>query len=92
MTPITIRGIILVGELAGNVEVEAMKLSWQTEADHLACRWSEVGQHVEYNPLWMQETTIISSGYLPPVPDFASHSPFGGLAWFQPRALDLDRK
>jgi hypothetical protein len=26
----------------------------------------------------MQETADIQSGYLPPVPDFSSHSPFGG--------------
>jgi len=22
--------------------------------------------------------------HLPPIPDFASHSPFGGVSWFQP--------
>jgi len=58
--------------------------SWQTETGHLACRWSEVGQHVQYNPCWMQETSDIQSGYLPPVTDFASHSPFGGATWFFP--------
>jgi hypothetical protein len=58
--------------------------SWQTETGHLACRWSETGQRVRYNPRWMQETSDLKSGYLPPAPDFASHSPFGGTtSWFQ---------
>jgi len=61
-----------------------MQLSWLTETGHLACRWSEVGQRVQYNPRWMQETKEIQSGYLPPVTDFASHSPFGGATWFLP--------
>ena len=30
-----------------------MRSSWQTETGHLACRWSEVGQRVEYNSPWM---------------------------------------
>jgi hypothetical protein len=58
--------------------------SWQTEKRHLTCRWSEVGQRVQCNPRWMQEASDIQSGYLSPVPDFASHSPFGGAtSWFQ---------
>jgi hypothetical protein len=41
----------------------------------------------------MEETSNIQSGYLPPVPDFASHSPFGGADWFQPhRAGSVDSK
>jgi hypothetical protein len=62
-----------------------MTSSWQTDIGHLACRWSEVGQYVQYNPSWMQETKDMQSGHLPPVPDFASHSPFGGPSWFQLR-------
>jgi hypothetical protein len=60
-----------------------MRSSWQTETGQLAWHWSEVGQHIQYNPDWMQETFDIQSGYLPPVPDFASHSPFGGGFWFE---------
>jgi len=56
-----------------------MRSSWQTETGHLACRWSEVGRHVQYNPRWMQEPSDIQGSYLQPVPDFASHSPFGAL-------------
>ena len=61
----------------------AMKISWQAEAGHLACNWSELSQRVPYNPVWMQEASEITSGYLPSLPDFASHSPFGGASWFQ---------
>jgi hypothetical protein len=57
--------------------------SWLTEKGHLACRWFEVGQQLQYNPPWMQEASNIPSGHLPPVPDFASHSPFGGAFWFE---------
>ena len=65
--------------------------SWQTETGQLACRWSEVGQHVQYNPRWMQEASDIQGGYLPPVPDFASHSPFGGsTSWFQLHTAERD--
>ena len=62
-----------------------MKSSWRMETGHLECHWSEVGQRVRYNPPWMQEASKIQGSYLPPVPDFASHSPFGGArgaSWF----------
>jgi len=65
--------------------------SWQTETGHLECRWSEVGQQVQYNPRWMHETSDIQGGYLPSVPDFASHSPFGGAtSWFRLHSADRD--
>jgi hypothetical protein len=33
----------------------------------------------------------VQSGYLPPVPDFASHSPFGGTtSWFQLHNTERD--
>ena len=67
-----------------------MKSSWQTETGYLACRWSEVGQCAQYNQPWIQETADVQSGYLPPVPDFASHSPFGGASWFQPHIVVRD--
>lgn len=61
----------------------AMGSSWQTEAGHLVCRWAEVGRRAQYNPQWMREASDIQGSYLPPVPDFASHSPFGGPSWFE---------
>ena len=60
-----------------------MNSSWQTEGGDLACRWAEAGRRVQYNLDWMQEGFVIQSGYLPPIPDFASHSPFGGPSWFE---------
>jgi hypothetical protein len=65
-------------------EVSPMSKSvWQTETDHLACRWSELDQRFRYDPPWMREASAVPSGYLPPLPDFASHSPFGGPSWFE---------
>ena len=57
--------------------------SWQSETGHLGCSWSEVGQFVVYSPQWFREAPQMQSGYLEPVPDFASHSPFGGPDWFE---------
>ena len=67
-----------------------MRLSWQTETGHVACRWSEIGQRNRKNPDWMQEHSGIQGAYIPPIPDFASHSPFGGPSWFQPRVAERD--
>jgi hypothetical protein len=61
-----------------------MKSSWQTDTGTLECRWSEFGQRVQYKAAWMQEASEIQGSYLPPLPDFASHSPFGGATWFFP--------
>jgi hypothetical protein len=68
-----------------------MKSSWQTETGHLACHWSEVGQRVLYDPRYLQVSSETHSSYLPPVPDFASHSPFGGASWFQFHRADHDQ-
>ena len=64
-----------------------MKSSWQTDTGNLSCRWSEVGQRVQYDSAWIQEMSVVQSGYLPPVPDFASHSPLGSGEWFVPWRL-----
>ena len=60
-----------------------MRSSWQMETGHLVWRWSEVGQQVRYNPSWMQEASDVHGSYLPPLPDFTSHSPFVGVSWFE---------
>jgi hypothetical protein len=31
----------------------------------------------------MQEASEVQGSYLPPLPDFASHNPFGGASWFE---------
>jgi len=58
-----------------------MSSLWQVEAGQLLCRWSETSRS-KYNPPWMQQTSEVQSGYLPPLPDFADHSPFAGATWF----------
>jgi hypothetical protein len=63
--------------------VTAMRSSWKTEAGHLVCRWSEVGLGAQDNLGWIEETAEVHGSYLSPVPDFASHSPFGGASWFE---------
>jgi len=62
-----------------------MKSSWQSQTGQLACQWSGALQCVEPTAHWLQEISEMPSGYLPPVTDFASHSPFGGPSWFDPR-------
>ena len=68
-----------------------MSASWRIETGRLACQWFEIDERARYSPRWMQENSEISTGsYLSAIPDFASHSPFGGAAWFQPHTADLD--
>lgn len=45
-----------------------MHRTWQVQAGHLLCVWSEVAQHVGYSARWMKEAsdTDVPSGYLPP--------------------------
>jgi hypothetical protein len=65
-----------------------MKSSWQTETGHLVCRWSDAGKLAPYDQRWMRETSNIQSSYLPPLPNFARHSPFGGASWFLPHSAE----
>ena len=69
-----------------------MHRTWQVQAGHLLCVWSEVAQHVGYSARWMKEAsdTDVPSGYLPPVPDFTSHSFFCRALWFQPHPVHRD--
>jgi hypothetical protein len=60
-----------------------MKSSWDLEKGHLTCRWFEVGNRVQYDSAWMRESVDVRGSYLPPLPDFASHSPFGAPSGFQ---------
>jgi len=65
-----------------------MESSWQAETGTLECRWFETAERVSYNPAWMQEASGIQGSYLPPLPDFASHSPFAGASWFELHLAD----
>jgi hypothetical protein len=61
-----------------------MTVSWETESGYLSCHWKDAGKWIPYNPNWMKECGDVRGSYLPPQPDFASHSPFGGASWFVP--------
>jgi len=58
-----------------------MRSSWQTETGQLAWRWQPQG--IEYRTGWLNTTSEMNGSHLPPPPDFASHSPFGGPSWFE---------
>ncbi len=65
-------------------EEKGMHSAWKTaEGNHLECSWTDVGQEVRYDPSWMQSAPPASGTHLTPLPDFASHSPFGRVAWFR---------
>jgi len=66
-----------------------MNRTWQVQAGHLVCNWSDTGQRVVYRARWMEEAPDIPSGYLTPVPDFASHSPFCA-SWLTPSPLGAE--
>ena len=64
-----------------------MTSSWQMKEGHIACRWSSaIQREKKYDPSWMQTNPDIRGSYLPALPDFANHSPFGGpySFWFLP--------
>ena len=63
-----------------------MHSSWKDDAGKLQCKWSDAGRSARYAAPWMAEVQASQGRYLEPVPDFASHSPFGGPAWFQPQS------
>jgi hypothetical protein len=58
-------------------------IAWVSSENGIACHWLEVGQRTPYPSQWMEQGQTDGS-YLPPLPDFASHSPFGGATWFTP--------
>jgi len=64
-----------------------MKTSWQTATGQLACRWT-LFPHQPDRDAASTESTDVYSSYLPPPPDFASHSPFGGPTWFLPPSVN----
>lgn len=62
-----------------------MNSTWQTEAGRLALRWSDAGQRLPFDFSWAQDISATQTSYLPPNPDFCSHSPFGGASWYGPQ-------
>jgi len=61
-----------------------MKVSWQTEADRLVCRWSEAGERVQYDPRWIRDAPrdVQGRNVSPSFLDFTRFSPFGGREWY----------
>jgi len=68
--------------------MDAMKMLWQTQADHLVCRWSEVGGRVRYDSQWIQDASRdVPRKNAPPLfLDFRRLSPFAGRKWWDPDA------
>lgn len=61
-----------------------MSSLWQSIKGRLVCHWAEIEKCVQYSPCWAHKDSEIYCEYLPPAPDFAAHSPFGGADWFEP--------
>ncbi len=69
-----------------------MRTLWQAEKNQLVWDWSDLtdgeghgtGELMEGKPAWLAEAEAMAGGYLPPLTDFSSHSPFGGATWFYP--------
>lgn len=54
--------------------------AWVSDGGRFGCRWVEVGQRSACASQYLKDA--MTGSYLPPPPDFASHSPFGGATWF----------
>lgn len=61
-----------------------MKTSWQTDADHIVCRWSDAENTIPYRPPWLQEAAEGDEIASDLMPDFTRHSPLGSGEWFVP--------
>ena len=59
-----------------------MRMSWQTDAGHIVCRWSEMWERVQNKPGWMHDFSrdIHRDRLAPVVPAFTRFSPFGSPA------------
>jgi hypothetical protein len=60
-----------------------MTNQWSLDGNRIVSRWVDIGRTVEYASEWVNASETNGS-YLAPLPDFASHSPFGGATWFTP--------
>lgn len=73
----------MTGEQGPASKGKTMKSMWFDDSGRLARRWSDAGKWEGYTAVWMPEYSAMQGSYLEPVPDFASHSPFGGPDWFE---------
>jgi hypothetical protein len=83
--PIWRRTLVLDSYRVYKEGVSAMRTSSQTETGLLECRWSQVGQHVQYNPRWMRDASrnVCRNIGTPSFLDFTRLSPFAGRTWFR---------
>jgi len=59
--------------------------AWMSEGSRIVCRWMEVGEGTVCASRCLKEA--MNGSFLPPPPDFASHSPFGGAMWITPHLV-----
>ena len=62
-----------------------MKILWQSESGGLVCRWSDLLESDQStSPVAREASTGVYARFVPPMPDFAAHSPLGSGEWFVP--------
>lgn len=60
-----------------------MTSQWSFDGNRIVSRWTNISR--EAGQFSQQLNASDANGsYLVPLPDFASHSPFGGTTWFTP--------
>ena len=67
-----------------NVGVTAIRSSWQPQADHLLCRWTEMENGATYSASWVKESEQYAAERDPrslPL-DLDKLSRFGGKEWW----------
>ena len=62
-----------------------MTIQWSFDENRSAMRWTDMTGKAD-QPSDANESEMNGS-YLAPLPDFASHSPFGGATWFTPHLI-----
>lgn len=58
-----------------------MAIKWSIDGDKIVSHWADIGRAADFKPEWMNASDMAGS-HLAPLPDFASHSLFGGATWF----------
>jgi hypothetical protein len=59
-----------------------MKTSWQSESGGLICRWSGLLDDESNSPITLRASTEAYASFMPPVPDFVTHSLLGESGTF----------
>lgn len=62
-----------------------MNTAWQSESGSIECRWA-LALESGGAPSWLKERSAKETrrDYVPPLPNFAEHSPFGSGEWIVP--------